>query len=136
MDERLKGKRILVFDDEPHVRHGVRLVLEMAGFDVVTAEAGEQAIDLSQTANPELIILDIISPHKEDELPARRSEEGIDVCRAIKGNPITRDIPVIMLSVKGEVQDREKAEKAGADDYMTKPFNSSELMERVERLLA
>lgn len=131
MNDRLIGKRILVFDDEPHVRHGVRLVLEMAGCDVVTAETGEQAIELSQTAQPELIILDIISPHKEEDLPHRHPQEGIDVCQAIKSNPDTGGIPVIMLSVKGEVQDRELATAAGADDYMTKPFNSSELLERV-----
>jgi len=125
MDERFKGKPILVFDDEPHVRHGVRLVLEMAGFKVITAETGEQAIQLSQSANPELIILDIISPHKAEELPARREEEGIEVCRAIKSNPATRNIPVMMLSVKAEIKDREKALQAGADDYMTKPFNSA-----------
>ncbi|MBI3922767.1 MAG: response regulator [Armatimonadetes bacterium] len=135
MEDNLQGRRILVFDDEPHVRHGVRLVLERSGLDVVTAETGEQAIELAESVQPELIILDIISPHREDELPHRHPTEGIEVCRAIKGNARTRDIPVIMLSVKGEVQDREMAAQAGANDYMTKPFNSSELLERVQKHL-
>ena len=119
-----KGK-ILVVDDEIYIVHILDFSLGMEGYEVVTALDGEQALEKLKAEKPDLIVLDIMMPKLD----------GYEVCKAIKSDPETRHIPVILLSAKGRNVDQKMGFDVGADDYITKPFSPRKLVERINQLL-
>lgn len=116
-----KGK-ILVVDDEASIRQIVEARLNMAGFEVVTAADGEEALAIYGKERPDLIVLDIMMPRMD----------GLQVCREIRKQ---NSVPIIMLTAKGEIPDRINALEMGADDYVTKPFSPRELEARIKAVL-
>ncbi len=119
-----KGK-ILVVDDEIYIVHILDFSLGMEGYEVVTALDGEQALERVASERPDLIVLDIMMPKLD----------GYEVCRAVKSNPATKNVPVILLSAKGRNVDQKMGFDVGADDYITKPFSPRKLVERINQLL-
>ena len=118
-------KKILIVDDEADILTLLEYNLDKAGFEVVSAQDGPEAIELTKKKRPDLIILDIMLP----------SMEGTEVCKIIKKDEATSHIPVIMLTAKGEEVDRIVGFELGAEDYITKPFSPRELILRVKAVL-
>lgn len=118
----MKKGKILVVDDEASIRQIVEARLNMAGFDVVTAGDGEEAMEVYRAEQPDLIVLDIMMPRVD----------GIQVCREIRKQD---SVPIIMLTAKGEIPDRINALEMGADDYVTKPFSPRELEARIKAVM-
>jgi two-component system alkaline phosphatase synthesis response regulator PhoP len=116
---------ILVVDDEEDIRELVALNLRREGFTVISSETGEQALELARSAQPDLVVLDLMLP----------GMDGLEVCRRIRAEPKTRQIPIVMLTAKGEEADIVAGLELGADDYMTKPFSGKVLVARVRRIL-
>lgn len=122
----MTGKaRILVADDEPHIRRILQFLLEQEGFEVLMAENGEEAWKQVAVAQPDLVLLDVMMP----------GMDGYAVLSVIREGFETRNLPVIMLTAKGEEQDKVRGLKGGANDYVVKPFNHDELLLRVTNLL-
>ena len=116
---------ILVVEDEPAQREVLSYNFAAEGFNVTTAENGEEALLLVGEVNPDIIVLDWMLP----------SVSGIEVCRRLKSRAETRAIPVIMLSARSEEVDRVRGLETGADDYVIKPYSIVELMARVRTQL-
>lgn len=116
--------KILVVEDEANIRYILKYNLELDGHSVVFAENGEQCLDIVDDS-VELILLDIMMPVMN----------GIETCKALKSDLQTKHIPVFMLTAKSQLNDIETAFKAGADDYLTKPFEPSELNEKIQKKL-
>ena len=114
--------KILVVDDEPNIREVVGLYLRQDGHAVVVAADGEEALRLYRQVRPDLVVLDLMLP----------GLSGLEVCRRIQGE---RRIPLIMLTAKGEEEDRIVGLGVGADDYVVKPFSPRELVARVAAVL-
>ena len=119
------NSKILIVDDEEDILTLLEYNLEKAGFKVISADDGPEAVKLAKKEKPALIILDIMLP----------SMEGTEVCKAIKRDNTTNHIPIIMLTAKGEEVDRIVGLELGADDYITKPFSPRELVLRVKAVL-
>ena len=117
--------RILVIDDEHDLQKVLAYNLKNVGHDVDVADQGRDAIELIKKRRPELVILDLMLPDMS----------GTDVCRALKRNPETQSIPVVMLTAKGEEVDRVVGFELGAEDYIVKPFSVRELLLRVGAIL-
>jgi two-component system response regulator ResD len=118
----MPGAKILVVDDEPHIRELLKLYLSKEGYEVLEARDGEAALHHVAQAAPSLIILDIMMPRTD----------GWDVLKGIRQK---NTVPVIMLTAKGEEVDRVLGLELGADDYITKPFSPRELVARVKAVL-
>jgi len=119
-----KGK-ILVVDDEIYIVHILDFSLGMEGYEVLTALDGEQALERARAEHPDLIVLDIMMPKLD----------GYETCKLLKADPVTKDIPVILLSAKGRNVDQKVGFEVGANDYITKPFSPRKLVERINALL-
>ena len=117
--------RILVIDDDPAISELVSINLEMAGYDVSQAEDGIKGQALALQLQPDLIILDLMLP----------KVDGFTVCQRLRRDERTADIPVLMLTALGQTQDKVDGFNAGADDYLTKPFEVEEMLARVRALL-
>jgi diguanylate cyclase (GGDEF)-like protein len=115
------GKRILVVDDDRNLRKIIQTNLELAGYDVSTAPNGEEAMQLLDVMQPDLVVLDVMMPLMD----------GYEVARRIRRHPSNTHVPIIMLTAKSEVEDKLAGFEAGADDYITKPFGPQELLARV-----
>lgn len=118
-------KAILVVDDEKNIRELVKFNLKSRGYNVTEAADGEEALKLVKADEPLLIILDIMLP----------KVDGLEVCRILKGNPLTKKIPIIMLTALGDEIDKIVGLELGADDYITKPFSPRELVARVRAVI-
>jgi len=116
---------ILIIEDETDILELVEYHLKQSGFQVLTATDGSAGLELAIKKRPDLIILDLMLPVME----------GKDVCRALKANPVTKAIPVLMLTAKAEELDRVIGLELGADDYVTKPFSPRELVLRIKAIL-
>ena len=119
---------VLIVDDEQHIRLLIEQTLEELEDDdveLLTAPDGEVAIDVVRNQSPDLVFLDVTMPKKN----------GFEVCRAIKSDPATADTTVFLLTAKGQAYDREAGLAAGADDYLTKPFDPDELLARARQAL-
>ena len=116
---------VLLVEDEPAQRAVLSYNLEAEGFEVQTADNGEDALALIAEGAPDLILLDWMMPHVS----------GIEVCRRLKARPETRSIPIIMLSARSEDVDKVRGLETGADDYVIKPYSVSELMARLRAQL-
>jgi two-component system response regulator MprA len=123
--ENRPSQTVLVIDDEESILEFIKLGLHYEGFQVETATDGEQGVVAAQRINPDVIILDIMLP----------GIDGLEVCRRLRSNPTTRDTPILMLTAKDEVSDRIRGLQTGADDYLTKPFDFYELLERIRAIL-
>jgi len=117
--------RILVVDDEPDAVELVEFNLKAAGFDVLTASDGDEALKKARTALPNIIVLDLMLPEVD----------GLEVCKILRRDPATAGIPILMLTAKAAEIDRVLGLELGADDYVTKPFSPRELVLRLKGLL-
>jgi len=120
------ANKILVVDDEPNIVLSLEFLMKQAGFQVRTASDGEAALAAIAAEQPDLMLLDVMMPRKN----------GYEVCQAVRANPDWKGIRIIMLTAKGREVEREKGLALGADDYITKPFSTQEVVERVRELLA
>jgi two-component system phosphate regulon response regulator PhoB len=120
-----KKPKILVVDDEPDAVELVAFNLKTAGFEVVTADDGEEALRKAQSAGPDLIVLDLMLPEMD----------GLEVCKHLRSGEATANVPIIMLTARAGEVDRVLGLELGADDYLTKPFSPRELVLRIKKLL-
>ena len=116
---------ILVVEDEPDILDLVQFNLREAGFDTVAAQDGERALELLRQRIPDLVLLDLMLP----------GVPGTEICRQLKSSPRTRNVPVIMVTARGEEVDRVVGFELGADDFVTKPFSMRELVLRTRAVL-
>lgn len=116
---------ILIVEDETSLVELLRYNLEKAGFEVESARDGEEALVAIEERRPDLILLDWMLP----------ITSGIEVCRRLRRQPATREIPIVMLTARGEESDRIRGLDSGADDYITKPFSPNELVARVRAVI-
>jgi two-component system alkaline phosphatase synthesis response regulator PhoP len=124
-DEKIAESKILVVDDNEQNLELLVAYLETLECSVVTAVDGVDALEKLASETPDLILLDIMMPRMS----------GFEVCRKIKSDPTTRDIPVIMVTALNELTDIERGVESGTDDFITKPVNRLELITRVKSLL-
>jgi two-component system, OmpR family, KDP operon response regulator KdpE len=117
-----QGRRVLVCDDEPQILRALRVILRDAGFEVVSAQSAQEALDAAALRAPDAAILDLILP----------DGNGIEVCRSIRE---WSAMPILVLSALGEEAEKIRALDAGADDYVTKPFAPGELIARLNAAL-
>jgi two-component system response regulator RpaA len=117
--------RILIIDDDPAISDLVSINLEMAGYDVQQAVDGIKGQALAVQLQPDLIMLDLMLP----------KVDGFTVCQRLRRDERTADIPVLMLTALGQIQDKIQGFDSGADDYLTKPFDVEEMLARVRALL-
>ncbi|NIV75635.1 MAG: response regulator [Gammaproteobacteria bacterium] len=119
------SKSVLVVDDEPNIVLSLEFLMKQAGFAVRTAVDGEEALEAIEAAPPDLVLLDVNMP----------KIDGFQVCEKIRANPRWKDVRVVMLTAKGRDIEREKGLAMGADDYVTKPFATHEVVQKVRELL-
>lgn len=119
------AKTILLVDDEPNIVLSLEFLMKRAGYEVHTASDGDAAIASIKAHPPDLILLDINM--------ARR--DGFEVCQIIRANPKWKGIRIVMLTAKGRDVEREKGMAMGADDYITKPFSTQEVVAKVQALI-
>jgi len=117
--------KILIVDDEMDTLLPLRRSLEVENYRVIEACDGHEAINKAMTEIPDLILLDLMMP----------GMDGYEVCGKLRNEPVTQNIPIIMLTAKGYVRDKVKGLEIGADDYVTKPFNLNELKARIKSAL-
>ena len=117
--------KILVVDDEVYILHILDFILGAESYEVVTATNGDQALHKVRDEKPDLVILDIMMPKLD----------GYETCRMIKSDPATSQIPVILLTAKGREVDQRLGKEVGANDYITKPFSPTKLIDRVQAIL-
>lgn len=119
-------RSVLVVDDEANILLSLEFLMKKAGYDVRLARDGDEALAEIGKARPDLVLLDVMMPKRN----------GFDVCEAIRANPQWRDVRIILLTAKGRDIEREKGLALGADDYITKPFSTREVVERVATWLS
>ncbi|MBM3148800.1 MAG: response regulator transcription factor [Chloroflexi bacterium] len=119
------SKKILVIEDDPSTLRFIEYTLQQAGFEVLLAKNGLDGLRMAQTQHPDLIILDIMLP----------GLDGYEVCRRLRQKPATANILVLMLSAKARQEDKDTGMKMGADDYLSKPVDPSEIIKRVQSML-
>ena len=117
--------RILVVDDSPFMIRLVTYMLEAAGYETTSAENGKEALDLIAEDPPDLVFLDMMMPEMD----------GLETLRAIRSNSATEGLPVLMLTAKARDEDYRLAKEAGADGYLTKPFNQADVLDSVVNYL-
>jgi two-component system alkaline phosphatase synthesis response regulator PhoP/two-component system response regulator VicR len=117
-------KKILAVDDERHIVRLVQVNLERAGYQVVTAFDGKEALEKVKAENPDLVVLDVMMPYMD----------GFEVLQNLRKDPSTRELPVIMLTAKAQDADVFRGWQSGVDCYLTKPFNPMELIVFVKRI--
>jgi DNA-binding response OmpR family regulator len=121
----MSERKVLVVDDEENIIQILEFSIAAEGYEVVTASNGEEAIEKARKEQPNLIILDIMMP----------KVDGYEACRVIKSNPLTKKIPVILLTAKGREIDKRLGFEVGAADYIVKPFSPSKLIEKINEYL-
>jgi CheY-like chemotaxis protein len=119
-------KRVLICDDDPVILRLLQVNLEIEGYDVISAHHGEEAVQLALSERPDLVVLDIMMPRMD----------GYEACQQIKSHDATRDIPIVFLSAKAQQSDIDMGTSFGVTQYLTKPFDPTELLQVVERLTA
>jgi len=119
------GKRVLLIEDEPNIIEALSFILSRDGWTVHIHEDGTTAFDKVCGRPPDMIILDVMLPGRS----------GFDILRDLRGNAATRDIPVMMLTARGQDKDRDLALRLGANHFMTKPFSNTEVRDNVRDLI-
>ena len=117
-------KKILVIDDSPTERHVLVEILNKGGYDIITAESGEEGIEKARAAQPDLILMDVVMP----------GLNGYQATRTLTRDESTKHIPVIVCTSKGQETDKIWGLRQGAHDYMTKPINGDELLMKIAAL--
>ncbi|MCK6432283.1 MAG: response regulator [Burkholderiaceae bacterium] len=117
--------RILIADDEPNILISLEYLMKRAGYEVLLARDGQEALDMMRREHPSLVLLDVMMPLKT----------GFEVCQELRADDSLRDILVLMLTAKGRDTDIAKGLAMGADAYMTKPFSTQELVQKVRSML-
>ncbi len=118
-------KKILVVDDEPFIARALAFVFKKHGYEVITAANGEEALAKIRKEKPNLVFLDVMMPGKD----------GYEVCREVRSNPEMGKPYIIMLTARGQEADKERGLRLGANEFMTKPFSPSQVIERVKAVL-
>jgi len=118
-------QRVLIVEDDPALVELLKYNLETEGFETSIVEDGDEAMAAMEDEQPNLVILDWMLPNTS----------GIEICRQIRQNPVSKDIPVIMLTARTEEADRVRGLKTGADDYVVKPFSPKELLARIDAIM-
>ncbi len=124
-DNRMAKQKILIVEDDENIRELISFNLQTAKYSVIETETGEAGIKKAINDSPDLILLDLMLPEMD----------GLDVCRQLKSDAITKNIPLIMVTAKGEEADIVTGLELGADDYVTKPFRPKELIARIRNIL-
>lgn len=124
-DDVIPAKVLIVDDNEQNVELLQAYLEEIRGAETFTARDGRAALEAVAAHRPDLILLDVMMPKMS----------GFEVCKQLKGNPLTREIPVIIITALNESGDYERGIESGADDFLTRPFNRAELMTRIRSLL-
>ena len=119
------AKSVLVVEDEPHIVDSLSFLMKRAGFAVFVARDGDTALRMMDSRPADLVLLDVMMPRRD----------GYDVCRAIRDNADWAHVKIVMLTAKGRDLDRRKGIELGADDYITKPFSTRDIVARVRELL-
>lgn len=116
---------ILVVDDEPNTRAFLRLTLEMSGYEIHEAVDGVDALEKIEALEPDLVLLDVMMPRMD----------GLEVCRRVRQNPKTTDLPIVIVSAKTSVEATRQGLDAGASRYLTKPVTRDNLLETIREIL-
>lgn len=119
------GKKILLIEDEPNIIEAISFILKRDGWVVATHGDGKSAVEAVARHAPDLAILDVMLPGRS----------GYDILQDLRQDAATRDLPVLMLTARGQAKDREMAERLGASHFMTKPFSNAEVLEAVRVLV-
>ncbi|SLN51761.1 Alkaline phosphatase synthesis transcriptional regulatory protein PhoP [Roseovarius albus] len=119
------SKQVLVIEDEQNIIEAISFILARDGWDVKTHSNGHDAVDVVRVRNPDLIILDVMLPGKS----------GFDILSELRQDAQMAHTPVLMLTARGQKKDREMAERAGANKFMTKPFSNAEVLETVRAMM-
>jgi DNA-binding response OmpR family regulator len=122
----MASRKILVVDDEPFILRSLLFILKKEGYDVSSATDGDEALQKAATERPAVVFLDVMMPKRD----------GYEVCRSIKAAPELAHAYVILLTARGQAKDRERGVEVGADEYITKPFSPSMVLEKVRAVLA
>ena len=117
---------VLLIEDEPNIIEAIRFILSREGWRVDTHSNGEDAVSIVREKTPDVVILDVMLPGRS----------GYDILREMRDDPAMTDLPVLMLTARGQSRDREMAERAGVSRFMTKPFSNSEVLDAVRALRA
>ena len=112
--------KILIVDDEPDLLRLIAYALQIEGYQIVTASTGMEGLRKVQSENPDLAILDLMLP----------DINGVEICKQLRSQPETADLPIMVLSARVQVADKVRALQAGADEYVSKPVDSDELVAR------
>ena len=124
-EEPMPSNRVVLVEDETDIQEMLAFTLTRAGFDVVAAETAEQALDILDGPLPNLVVIDWMLP----------GMSGVELARRLREDPVTADLPLMMLTARSEESDKLKSFDAGIDDYITKPFSPRELVARIRALL-
>ena len=119
------SKKILVIDDETELLKALTIRLKTSGYEVITAQDGQEGLEKAKSSNPDLIVLDILMPKMD----------GYEVCRLLKFDEKYKSIPVIMLTAKAQDIDKTMGKKVGVDDYITKPFETQDLVDKIKKYI-
>jgi len=119
------AQTVLLVDDEPNIVLSLEFLIRQAGYAVRVARDGEAALASIAASPPDLVLLDVMMPKRD----------GFDVCQTIRANPAWRAMRILLLTAKGREVERERGMALGADDYVTKPFSTREVMQKVKQLL-
>ncbi|MEM9012314.1 MAG: response regulator [Pseudomonadota bacterium] len=120
------GQKVLIVEDEPNITASLVFLLDREGFEVTVEADGAAAMGQIETAEPDLVILDVMLPNVS----------GFDILRHLRAHPALGRTPVMMLTAKGQSRDRERAEELGADRFVTKPYSNREIIEWARQLAA
>ncbi len=118
-------RKVLIVDDEPNIVTALEFLLERRGYEVRVATNGEEAMALLESFRPDVVLLDVMMPKRS----------GYEVCQKVRERPDMQQVKVVMLSAKGREAEVSKGLSLGADLYITKPFSTQELVERIDGLL-
>jgi DNA-binding response OmpR family regulator len=124
-EESAMSQKILIVDDEPNILVSLEYLMKREGYEVHLARDGQEAIDVVRRERPRLVLLDVMMPRKT----------GFEVCQELRADEAVRDTLVLMLTAKGRDADVAKGLGVGADAYMTKPFSTQELVQKVREML-
>ncbi len=117
--------RILICEDQDSIRRMIEALVEARGYEVTAVASGTKAIDVAMTESPDIVLLDLMLPGQYD---------GWEVCRRLRSDPATKEVPVVIISALDDPDSRKKAADAGANAYYTKPFSPIALLKEIDRI--
>lgn len=119
-------KRVLIVEDQADIRKLIRMTLEFEDYEIHEAADGSFGLSMARDKRPDIVLLDVMMPGELD---------GLQVCQHLKSDPALRHVKVVLLTARGQSRDREAGQRAGADQYLVKPFSPLQLIETIERPL-